>query len=102
VPAGARTGDKRQPGSRPLFDEEVVAGGLITQGKAQSLLSMMLGWGALLELARARRYKALPREFCLAVTPTRVIALATSPMAAGCAPATAAGPSSSEAPTASP
>ena len=65
------------------FDEEVVAGGLITQGKAQSLLSMMLGFGALLELARARRYKSLPREICLAVTPTYVIALATSAFAEG-------------------
>ena len=35
------------------------------------------------KLARARRYKALPREFCLAVTPTRVIALATSALADG-------------------
>jgi hypothetical protein len=74
---------RRRLNASGWFDEEVVAGGLITQGKAQSLLSMMLGLGALLELARARRYKALPREFCLAVTPTRVIALATSALAEG-------------------
>jgi hypothetical protein len=64
------------------FDEEIVAGGLITQGKAQSLKSMMTGW-ALVELVKSRRYEALPREFCLAVTGKRVIALALSPWSEG-------------------
>ena len=64
------------------FDEEVVAGGLLTQGKAQSLLSMATGW-ALVELARARRCKSLPREFCVAVMPSRVVALAMSPWSEG-------------------
>ena len=64
------------------FDEEVVAGGLLTQGKAQSLLSMFTGW-ALVELARGRRCKSLPREFCVAVTPSRVVALAMSPWSEG-------------------
>ena len=83
VPLVEAGGFKRRLNASGWFDEEVEAAGLITQGKAQSLLSMMLGWGALLELARARRHKALPREFCLAVTPTRVIALATSALAEG-------------------
>jgi hypothetical protein len=64
------------------FDEEIVAAGMLTQGRAQSLLSMMTGW-ALVEMARARRSKSLPREFCLALTPTRVIALAMSPWSEG-------------------
>jgi hypothetical protein len=64
------------------FDEEIVAGGLLTQGKAQSLLSMATGW-ALVEMAKGRRCKSLPREFCVAVTPTRVIALALNPWSEG-------------------
>lgn len=64
------------------FDEEIVAGGLLTQGKAQSLLSMVTGW-ALVEMARGRRCKSLPREFCVAVTPSRVVALAMSPWSEG-------------------
>ena len=83
VPLVEAGGFKRRLNASGWFDEEVVAGGLITQGKAHSLLSMMLGWGALLELGRARRNKSLPREFCLAVTPTRVVALATSACAEG-------------------
>ena len=64
------------------FEEEIVAGGLLTQGKAQSLLSLATGW-ALVELAKRRRSKSLPREFCLAVTPTRVVALALNPWSEG-------------------
>jgi hypothetical protein len=55
------------------FDEEVLAAGLLTQGKPHSLMSMVTGW-ALVELARARRSKSLPREFCVAVTANRVVA----------------------------
>jgi hypothetical protein len=73
---------KRRLNQSGWFDEEVVAGGLLTQGKAQSLLSMATGW-ALVELARARRCKSLPREFCVAVTPSRVVALAMSPWSEG-------------------
>jgi hypothetical protein len=64
------------------FDEEIVAAGTLTQGKAQSLLSLVTGW-ALVELARGRRSKSLQREFCLAVTADRVIALAMSPWSEG-------------------
>ena len=64
------------------FDEEVVAGGLLNQGRAQSLLSMFTGW-ALVEMARARRCKSLPREFCVAVTESKVIALQMSAWSEG-------------------
>jgi hypothetical protein len=64
------------------FDEEVVAAGVVSQGKAMSLFSMFTGT-ALIELARAKRSKSLPREFCLAVTETKVIALAMSAWSEG-------------------
>ena len=64
------------------FDEQIVAAGILTQGKAQSLASMFTGW-ALVELARAKRSQSLPREFCLAVTEDRVIALALSAWSEG-------------------
>jgi hypothetical protein len=73
---------KRRLNASGWFDEEIVAGGLIKQGKAQSLKSMMTGW-ALVELVKARRYEALPREFCLAVTDKRVIALGLSAWSEG-------------------
>jgi hypothetical protein len=82
VPLGYPGEFKRRLNQSGWFDEEVVAGALLTQGKAMSLLSMMTGW-ALVEMARARRSKSLPREFCVAVTPTRVIALAMSPWSEG-------------------
>ena len=64
------------------FEEEIVAAGIVNQGKAMSLFSLFTGW-ALVELARARRSKSLPREFCLAVTERNVIALATSAWSEG-------------------
>ena len=51
------------------FEEEIVAGGLITQGKAQSLKWMMTGW-ALVEVVKARRYKELPRVSSASRSPT--------------------------------
>ena len=56
--------------------DEVVAAGLVTQGKTQSLFRLITGL-ALLEVLRPRRSKSLPREFALAVTGDRVIAFAT-------------------------
>ncbi len=82
VPLDELDSFKRRLNQSGWFDEEVVAGGLLTQGKAQSLLSMATGW-ALVEMARARRSKSLPREFCVAVTPTRVVALALNPWSEG-------------------
>jgi hypothetical protein len=82
VPVAEPESFKRRLNASGWFDEEIVAGGLITQGKAQSLKSMMTGW-ALVELVKARRHKALPREFCVAVTDKRVIALGLSPWSEG-------------------
>jgi hypothetical protein len=82
VPLDEPEGFKRRLNASGWLDEEVVAGGILTQGKAQSLLSMVTGW-ALVEMARARRSKSLPREFCVAVTGSRVIALAMSPWSEG-------------------
>jgi hypothetical protein len=82
VPVAEPESFKRRLNASGWFDEEIVAGGLITQGKAQSLKSMMTGW-ALVELAKGRRHKALPREFCLAVTDKRVIALGLSAWSEG-------------------
>jgi len=73
---------KRRLNASGWFDEEVVAGGVLTQGKAQSLLSLITGW-ALVELARARRSRSLPREFCVAVTANRVVVLGMSPWSEG-------------------
>jgi hypothetical protein len=82
VPLAEPDGFKRRLNASGWFDEEIVAAGLITQGKAQSLVSLMTGW-ALVELAKGRRCKSLPREFCVVVTPSRVIALAMSPWSEG-------------------
>jgi hypothetical protein len=82
VPLAERGSIARRLNQSGWFDEEVVAGGLLTQGKAQSLLSMATGW-ALIELARARRCKSLPREFLIAVTPSRAVALGMSPWSEG-------------------
>jgi hypothetical protein len=82
VPLNEPESFKRRLNLSGWFDEEVIAGGLISQGKAQSLLSMATGW-ALVEMAKARRCKSLPREFCVAVTPSRVVALAMSPWSEG-------------------
>jgi hypothetical protein len=82
VPLAEPSGFKRRLNASGWFGEEVVAAGILTQGKAQSLFSMVTGW-ALVELARSKRYKALPREFCVAVTPSRAVALAMSPWSEG-------------------
>jgi hypothetical protein len=82
VPIAEPESFKRRLNASGWFGEEIVAGGLISQGKAQSLKSMMTGW-ALVELVKARRYKELPREFCLAVTDKRVIALGLSAWSEG-------------------
>jgi len=64
------------------FGDEIVAAGMLTQGRAQSLLSLVTGW-ALVEMVRGRRCKALSRDFCVAITADRVVALAISSMAEG-------------------
>jgi hypothetical protein len=62
--------------------DEVIAAGLVTQGKTQSLFRMITGL-ALLEVLRPRRSKSVPREFALAVTAGRVVAFAMSPWKEG-------------------
>jgi len=82
VPLDEPESFKRRLNLSGWFDEEVVAGGLLTQGRAQSLLSMATGW-VLVEMARSRRCRSLPREFCVAVMPSRVVALGMSPWSEG-------------------
>lgn len=57
--------------------DEVIAAGTLRQGRAPSLLELMTGL-TLIEAARPRRSKSLPREFALAVTRDRVVAFALS------------------------
>ena len=52
------------------LDDEVVAAGELRQGRAPSLLGMVTGT-ALIEVARPRRTKLLPRRFVLAATADR-------------------------------
>jgi len=82
VPLVEPDGFKTRLNKSRWFDEEIVAAGMLTQGKAQSLVSLMTGW-ALVEMARARRCKWLSRDFCLAVTADRVVALAIGAVAEG-------------------
>lgn len=62
--------------------DEVLAAGLVTQGRTQSLFRMITGL-ALLEVLRPRRSKSLPREFALAVTHDKVVAFAMNPWKEG-------------------
>jgi hypothetical protein len=55
------------------IDEEVIAAGQLRQGKSPTMLGMVTGH-ALIEVARPRRSKSLPRMFVLAVTDDRVLA----------------------------
>lgn len=77
-----KDGFKRRLNQSGWFDEEVVAAGMLTQGRAQSLLSLLTGW-ALVEVVRGRRCKSLSRDFCVVVTADRVVALAISASAEG-------------------
>jgi hypothetical protein len=61
--------------------EEVLAAGLLRQGKPYSLLGLVTGL-VLVDVVR-RRSKSPPREFVLAVTPGRVVAFALSLVAVG-------------------
>jgi hypothetical protein len=55
------------------LSEEVIAAGELRQGKPPSAVGMITGT-ALIEFARPRRSKALPRHFVLAITTDRVVA----------------------------
>jgi hypothetical protein len=63
--------------------DEVVAAGVVRQGRPYSLLQLVTAYPVLIDLVRRRRYKALPREFVLAVTADRVVAFALSPWSEG-------------------
>lgn len=64
--------------------DEVIAAGVLRQGKAPSPLSAVTGL-VLIELAR-RRSKSMPREFVLAATADRVVAFAMSAEGEGTTP----------------
>jgi hypothetical protein len=68
---------KRALNESGCLDEEVIAAGELMQGVEPSLVSMVTGL-ALIELARPRRSKSLPRNFVLAVTADRVVAFKAS------------------------
>jgi hypothetical protein len=53
--------------------EEAMAAGELRQGKELSVASMITGT-AVISLLRPRRFKSLPKQFILAVTPNRVVA----------------------------
>jgi len=65
--------------------DEVVAAGVLRQGKAPSPLGAVAGL-TLIEMARPRRSKSLPREFMLAATADRVVAFAISSQEEGMTP----------------
>ena len=73
VGTGAPGALKYALNSSGWLDDEVVAAGQLRQGRAPTMASMLTGT-ALVELARPRRSKALPRHFVLAVTADRVVA----------------------------
>ena len=54
-------------------DGEVIAAGELRQGRAPTTLGMITGH-AVVELAKPRRSKALPRCFVLALTADRIVA----------------------------
>jgi hypothetical protein len=89
TPSGTIPVEFRRPGEfrRRLNEsgwlaDEVIAAGVVRQGKPPSVLGLITGL-ALIELARPRRSKSLPREFTLAVTAERVVAFAMSPWRTG-------------------
>src|SRR5262249_37161717 len=64
------------------LDDEAIAVGVLQQGRPHSVFGLVTGL-ALVELARSRPSKSLPREFALAVTADRVVAFAMSAWAEG-------------------
>jgi hypothetical protein len=65
--------------------DDVVAAGVLRQGKGPSPLGAVTGL-TLIEMARPRRSKSLPREFVLAATADRVVAFAISSQEEGMTP----------------
>ena len=73
---------KRRLNESGWLADEVVAAGWMQQGKPSTMLAMVTG-KALIDLARSRRSKSLPREFVLAATRDRIVAYQMSAMADG-------------------
>ena len=61
---------RRQPGA---INRNAMARRQLRQGRKPSMASMLTGT-ALIELARPRRSKSVPKHFVLALTPTRAVA----------------------------
>ena len=87
VPLIEKDAFKRRLTQSGWFDEEIVAAGMLNQGNAQSLVSLLTGW-ALVEMVRGRRCKSLSRDFCLAVTSTGWWRLTSAPWPRGARAAT--------------
>jgi hypothetical protein len=64
------------------LSDEVIAADIVRQGKPPTVLGLITGH-ALIEMARPRRAKSLPREFVLAVTADRVLTFSMSPWGEG-------------------
>ena len=77
VPFGRPGGFAQRLNESGWLPDEVVAGGLLAQGKTPSALSIVTG-AALIDVLKPRRAKALPREFVLAVSAERVTAFPLS------------------------
>ena len=73
---------KRRLNESGWLADEVIEAGMLQQGRPPSLLALTTGL-VLLQMARSRRSKSLPREFALAVTADRVVAFALSPLEGG-------------------
>lgn len=60
-----------------VVDAPILAAGQLRQGKAPTMLAMIVGW-ALIEVLRPRRSKLLPRHFVLALTESEALAFKAS------------------------
>jgi hypothetical protein len=78
VECGVSGALRRRLNDSGWLPDEVVAAGILEQGTPPSPLALVTGV-ALIQSARGRRSKSLPREFALAVTADRVVAFAISP-----------------------
>ena len=74
---------KRRLNESGWLADEVDRGGHARTGKRRPRWLALLTGAVLFQMARARRSKALPREFALAVTADRVVAFAMSPWKEG-------------------
>jgi hypothetical protein len=82
VELGVRGAFTRRLNESGWLAEEVLAAGLLRQGKPYSLFGIVTGL-ALMDVVRPRRSKTLPREFVLALTAERVVAFALALVSEG-------------------